>query len=258
MPLEATVMCTCFARGEVSAPPVPRGMVQPNEEGYLTLSIPPEADPALLEEFLCWRQSCCGHPDMVLARTAIGNSISRILFLEALSRAGWEHFPTLREELHASGAWQMPSARAQQMQEELERFEALEEIGQNTCLVDSDTSEVVYDHLADYEGAFKWGEGVMFGLDQVGFFIRDRQSGTDLFHARRFRQTPQDGEVEFEDLESGRKCVCLTPLRPQAANLRVETRDITPSDFDSVLSALRRTLRASVETCNPVRWRAEW
>ncbi len=281
MGLDASVMCGCFAKGLTTDPPFPREWLRVDEEGYM--HVVPDHDRLA---FSIWIQSCCPHPRFDYAWEHIANWSGFRLFQDAMERAGWERFPTLRAELpEVNGGLALPSASALALQE-LEEFRGLGALGTNACLVDSTTGEALYEHIGPYEGIFilDGRTGVDVGVGEFTFFIRDRETGVDLFRSARFRQTlldhdlhPYDdepGRVEYFDPDTGEKYTGRTAVSGEAipwpdgrmqddrhrvrfdhpAGLHVEAREIRPGDFAPILDPLARVFRASVETGNPVRW----
>jgi hypothetical protein len=260
MGLDGSVLCKCFERGHVKDPPVPLGWLHIDDDE--------------------WMQTACPHPNMRHASEHVANWPGYRAFQQALGRVGWGSFPTLRSELpEANGGLTPPSAAAIAL-EELARFRALGEVGQDTFLVETATGEVLHRHIVAYEGVFLFGGGTRprAGVGPYEFFVEDPASGVCLFRSARFRQTPvaaPPGEelVDLDDLDAGgtyrgpaavRRYVPWPDGRWQddhgrcnfvlPAELHVESRLATPADFDYILGPLERLFRAAVETGNPVRW----
>jgi len=284
MGLDATVSCNCFKEGRTTLPPIPRDWLCFDEEGYLSCRPEHEAEYSWPELYR-WQQKCCEHDGMDYARERIANWAGYRLFQEALGKVGWEHFSVLRKELPNANGGLMSPESAKQAIVELDRFRQVREIGQNAILVDTKTGFVIFEHVATYEGIFIYGglSGLQAGIGKVGFFIRDRESGTVRFQVTRIGQRlldpvvegqAYDGRVEFFDLDTKKSFVCplVVPggpkpwpdgrLQDDQGRMRfnpsdafhVETLTIVPSHFDYAVNSLMNVFEASVATGNPVRW----
>jgi hypothetical protein len=279
MGLDGSVMCRCFEQGRVKPPPVPREWLHIDEEGSLNLRPGHDSHEAIFKVDE-WMQTACLHPDMNQASEHVANWPGYRAFQQALGRAGWDHFPTLRSELPESNGGLTPPSAAALALEELNRFRSLGEVGRDTFLVETATGEVLHRHIAVYRGVFLYGGGgkPRAGIGPFEFFVEDPATGAFLFRSVHFRQSrveapPGEEVVTLEDLNGGgtfrgpvsiRRDVPWPDGRWQddqgrcnfilPSELHVEARVVTPADFDHILGPLERLFRASVETGNPVRW----
>jgi len=126
--------------------------------------------------------------------------------------------------------------------------------------------------------------GLDAGIDPLGFFIRDHDTGVERFRTLRFTQTlldpesymhgPEAGRVLFQSLDGRRsfECRLAVPGRQipwpdgrmqddqgrcnfdHPAQLHVDLHPERSSDYEYILRPLEIVFRASVETGNPVRW----
>ncbi len=283
--LDATVMCSCFRLGQTCSPPFPRDWLHIDAEGYLNLK--PEYDSVDRAVEVCrWMETCCHHPNMDAASEHIANWPGYRLFQQAMGKVGWDRFPILRRELpEANGGLTAPSAASMALAE-LDEFRRCGEVTTTICLVDTAKNIVLQKQINAYEGIFirDGRSGLEAGIDGSGFYLRDRESGVELFRAARFRQTlqapqryrpgPEAGRVLFHDLDSGREFECRTAVPGRTIpwpdgrmeddrgrcnfeyppELHVESRAEKPSDFEHIVGPLEKVFRASIEFDNPVRW----
>jgi hypothetical protein len=224
---------------------------------------------------------------MEAASERISNWAGVRMFTEALGRVGRENFPVLTKELPSGngGVGGVTTTQASDAAlHELHFFRQQPFIGKIAALVDSQSGNVIFKHIAAWQGAFVWNcHGVDAGVSECEFFIRDHTTGADLFRAIKVRQTlidPLDertaylGRVRFTDLVTGTDFIAraLVLTRPvpwpdgrmqndkghgrskPLEEFHVEIRDQSPADFDYVLDSLTRVFQASVTTGNPVRW----
>jgi hypothetical protein len=108
-------------------------------------------------------------------------------FQQALEAAGWEHFPTLKAEMPINGQRITAANAAPQMLDELFFFSTKADIGQTTVLLDTDTDEELQEYIAAWGRQFNAGRsGEDLGVDEEGFFIRQRSNGgNEVFRAMR-------------------------------------------------------------------------
>jgi hypothetical protein len=274
MGLDGSVMCRCFQQGLVKEPPVPWEWLHIDEEGQLSLMPGHDSNEAFMNVYH-WMQTACEHPDMRHVNEHISNWSGYRAFQQALSCVGWDNFPTLQSELPETNGGLTPPSAAALALNEVAFFRSLGNVGQDTFLVESATGEVLYRHIAAYDGVFIYGASgkPRAGIGPSEFFVEDPATGTCLFRSARFRQTqvatpPGEDLVDLEDLDGGGKyrgpvsvprylpgqddqgrCKYVLP-----AELHVEIRVVAPADFDHILRPLQNLFKASVETGNPVRW----
>jgi hypothetical protein len=221
---------------------------------------------------------------MEFASVHVSNWSGYRQFQEALARAGWEHFPTLKAELPESndGKPTPPTAAARALQE-VRFFREQAALGNEILLVDGDSSDVLYACVESYDGVFIMTPGLEAGVDQDGFFIRRDRAPRQLFRSSHFRQDLLEpartersgrGRVRYVDLSTGSSFVCRTavPGRPipwpdgrmqddagrcrseYPRSMRVELRKANSADYAYIVDALTEVLTASVEIGNPVVW----
>ena len=195
-------------------------------------------------------------------------------FMDALEQIGWEHFPTLHQQLPSENHGVTPADAAARALEELNFFKSQNGVSK-TFLVNTATQEIILATSESEKGMFSWDgrTGLRLGYDEQGFFIRDVWDlNRELFRAMRIEQQTLASEeldradqYEFTDLDTGKKFVSTTPVRvfkraefgttqeyPQ--QMHVEQRVVDVNYFDYVLEPLTRILTVSIETGNPVRW----
>jgi hypothetical protein len=283
MGLDASVMCNCFVEGKTSPPPFPREWLEIDDEGHLAL-LPEYESNELFNQQYEWEKNCCEHPWMDYAFENISNWGGYRLFQKALEDIDWEHFPVLQAELpNANGGTTSSRASARALQE-LEFFCVWGIIKQQSVLVNSATAEVLYEHIAAYNGIFLWAgsQGFEAGVSEDDFFAIDTKSKRDLFRAKRVRQFNLNGEpisgdspeLWWLDLETGASFDAGIPISGKQipwedgsweapngqrryeypAEFHVDQQTQQTSDFEYVTNALRIVFAASVTTGNPVRW----
>jgi hypothetical protein len=84
-----------------------------------------------------WMEQACAHLDMDYASERISHWAGYRLFQQALSRAGWQHYPTLRAELPESNGGLMSAQSAAKALHELHYFEEHADLGTNVSLINS-------------------------------------------------------------------------------------------------------------------------
>lgn len=287
MGLDAFVRCNCWEEGRTTPPPVPVDFIYLDEEGYLSLNLPYRDNEEQHHAFDYWRARCCEHDNMEYVSVHVSNWGGYRSFQQALGKAGWEHFPTLRAELpNANGGQLLPASAARALQE-LRYFQERADLGSNTFLIDTETGEDLHEHIESYQGVFTWsGQAkVDLGVDERGFFII--ATGTEPHHEEfrsvRFEQrllepelteSYRGGQVAYIDLNSGRRFVCKAAVsgkdipwpdgrmqndrgqvrRQYPRFLHVERRKIAADDFVYILEPLTQVFQAAVTVGNPVQW----
>lgn len=279
MGLDASVMCTCYAEGKIKTPPN-ADRVHVDEEGFLSLDLPWEGHTAEHIAFMDWTMIACAHPRMEAAHEHIGNWATYRLFQEALGDAGWDHFPTLRRTLPNNNDGLASTAQATSCLDELAVFERLYR-AEVSALFDSDTGDVLHEHVRSYEGVFLLGgTGFDVGVDDAGLFVRERAAPRrECFRAMRIEQRPLELEggvdgAELVDLDGTARRIVRMRIHGHAipwpdgrmqndehrfrfscpTRLHVARTSRTAGAFRDVLRALSNVFRASVSTGNPVRW----
>jgi hypothetical protein len=290
MGLDASVMCNCYAQELTTPPPFPAEFIQ-MQDGFLVLNIPETGNEdemvAKFIEFDRWVLNCCEHEDMDYALVWVANWRGYRLFQEALARAGWHHFPTLRAELPNVNGGLMPAALAPEALGELRYFREYADLGTNPVLVNSETGEEIFQYVAHHGGDFilDGRYKVTIGFDKEGLFIRSTafDPPRELFRSMHFEQrllesqlteTSGDGRVQYIDLQTGYTYVCMTrisggeipwpdgEMRNEQGRSRysyprymhIEERKVYSQEFEHILEALTEVFQASIETGNPVRW----
>jgi hypothetical protein len=286
MGLDAFVCCTCYREGRATPPPFPADLLEFDETGEPELAVPwDDEHEELHNRFWDWLETCCPHKDMHYESVRVSNWGGYRSFQQALGRAGWERFPTLRAELPESNGGIMSAEAAARALQDLAVFNGLPQVGDAWYLVDGDTGDVVHEYIAGYEGRFLLGgaSGVDLGVDPGGFFLVSRSDPPrELFRAMRFEQRPLDpagvdaygrGRVELVDRDSGRRLTSPIAVTREVAwpdgraldqegrscqhaprQLRVEGRPVTPDRYRYAVEPLERVCRAAVATGNPVAW----
>ena len=287
MGLDAFVNCRCWQDGNVTEPPVPRSLIVDEGEG-LDFSGP---DDRMYYKFRSWQRDACAHAGMEMASERISNWGGYRLFQDALSTAGWEHFPTLEAQLPAANGGSMPASDAGQALEELRYFSDQAELGTQTNLVDGESGAEIQTYIADYDGVFKLSNPWRIGVDPQGFFVWDvfEDPPREVFRAMRCTQQvigdAPDGRRRFRVLRliqdvtgigprRRRRLVRITDVDSAAEvtvdtgpvgvdldddrrfprSLEVVTRPVTAEDYDYILEPLTTVCQAAVETGNPVVW----
>lgn len=274
MGLDAFVNCNCLREARVKDPPFPPDQLYIHDEGYVALR-GHEDDPAIGDLLFSWQYGACEHPGFRYVLLGIANWGGYRLFQDALSRAGWEHFPVLHAELpESNGGITSPEAAAQAMRE-LDYFRQCGPLGASLHLVNSETGESIRQAVEQYGGEFMWGPDIMMRLSDGEFRIIDRTAGDRIaFQAKRFtqilldgsqRDQQYDGRVQFSSLDEDLAYITRvsvtqhsvtehgeTPVYP--AYLHVEQRPLMPGDFEYIVTPLYTVFQAAVEIGNPVHW----
>lgn len=281
MGLDAVVACNCYRQGKTKPFPLPEYENQfgIDADGRWGLLLPYSSETDLLHKTLyIWGRDACEHEGMVYMRERVSNWSGYRLFQQALDRIGWEHFPTLKQELPEANGGFMPATSAGSMLRELEYFGTQRQV--ELSLVNAETNEVLRDYVEAYRGVFMMDgkHGVEIGFDRNGLFIT---AGTDKqvrFRAMRLEQWvfepgKPDGKVEFYNADTEERFVCHTSIRVEIPwpdgrwtndddkvnwayprLMEVVEREVGPEQYDYIVQPLIRLCKASVETGNPVAW----
>jgi len=276
MGVDGFVRCECFARRATTPPPFPWESLYINEDGHLSLRPEFNSDEEWQLRY-SWEQACCEHKDMRIASEHISNWGGYRALQEALDAAGWDNFPTLKQQLPTTNGGMTTCAASEAALAELALFRELPVIGTNAYVVD-DAGNPLFPHIRAYKSVFIHcgRSGVEAGVDSHGFFVRRVTFPSELFRGVKVKQSlldpydparRYDGRAKLRDLETGETYVgqivvgvreTMTPegtlqyLVPE--RFSVETRDVIASDFEYILGALTRLFEASLATGNPVFW----
>jgi hypothetical protein len=190
MGLNASVMCTCYARGQTATPPTPE-RVRLDADCYLMLDLPWEGHAAEHEAFDTWRRSACAHEDMCAASEHISNWSGYRLFQEALGEVGWVHFPTLRAALPETNGGVIKAAESALCLKELAEFERHYR-AEVSVLFETASGAALHDHVRSYQGIFVHSSiGLDVGVDDEGLFVREAAAPhRERFRAMRIEQRP--------------------------------------------------------------------
>jgi hypothetical protein len=280
MGLDALVMCTCFARGEASPPPV---KLSRNEWGLPFLDPDAVTSQEDCAQYFSWLRSCCPHPLMVYAKERVAAWGEYEAFREVLARVGWSRLPILGRELPECNEGLTAPPDAEAALRELALFRRSDNLGEGTYLVDTGTGEWIYRFLGCGDGTIVGSPEACVMLTDRGLVIVDGDFEVERFRAWRLRQVflgpvTDEGRLrsvptELTNLDTGETHVGASPIRKQVdprekqpgsepgalvweypSLLHVERRPVQPDEFLDIVEALERIFRASVETGNPVLW----
>lgn len=273
MGLDASVMCACYPLGKAKPCPFPEDFYI-DEDGFPAVRMSDGDDDSKSDEFDTWLATCCEHPYMDYANIYIADWNEYRAFVDALEQIGWDHFPTLHQQLPTENHGTMSAEAAAQAIQELSFFKSQHGVSK-TFLVDSNTKEVIQATAQSEESLFGWDgrTGLRLGFDEKGFFIHDVWDlNRELFRAMHIEQQQIESEeldradqFEFTDLDTGKKFISATPVRvfkraefgttqEYPRHMHVEQRLVDTNYFAYILDPLTRILTLSVETGNPVRW----
>lgn len=286
MGLEASVMCTCYARGLTTPSPFPDRFII-NEAGFPDLRPVEGADAEQdMQRFYEWLRVCCEHPGMVQAAIYIANRSGYLDFLDALDNVGSARFPTLLRELPDDNEGLTSADAARKALDELALFKTLENVDSKIFVLNGETGERMYSYVPEHSGIFIWDgrSGFNLGVDEQGLFIADAwENSRIVFRAVRMSQEllePElieqtgNGRVLYTDLDSGRQFEIRTPVPGKEIPwpdgrirndegrfrleypriLRAEKQPLNADYFAFITEPLETVFRASVDTGNPVRW----
>jgi len=273
MGLDASVMCTCYTLGKTTPCPFPNDFYI-DEDGFPAIHIAATDLDSKSDEFDAWLATCCPHPYMDYSTTYIADWNEYRAFVDALEQIGWEHFPTLHQQLPAENHGITPSEMAALALQELNFFKSQNGVTK-TFLVNSETKEIILSTSQSGQGMFSWDgrTGFRLGFDEQGFFIHDVWDlNRELFRAMRLEQQllaseelDRPDQYEFTDLETGKKFVSPSPVRvfkraefgttqEYPRLMHIEQRVVDVNYFAYILDPLTQILTVAVETGNPVRW----
>lgn len=291
MGLDAVVRCRCWEDGLCSEPPVPRDDVYIDEDGYISSRTLDKAWHELnYDEFIKrydsldrsfdeWCQHACVHEDMEICDERIGNwsGVGELNYL--IERAGRRRpFPILSHMIPDGNGGQFPARLASAALEEFDVFVQVIAGFNKSWLVNVTSGEqptVAYPH----EWKIEMDERESLASCKV--VVPDRDGIRHEF--RRFRQEPLrdeeiTGETEYErrkrrewgwgdwpvrliDLDTGDTAIIAASLdvdfAGKPAEYRFEEHRAPYMSEDGTYwraEVLRRLLKASLETGNPIQW----
>lgn len=270
MGISATVLCRDYPEGRTTPCPFPEHFHY-DPAAAPALDLPYADNEEAHATFREWLLTCCDHPNMIYAQEFIAGWRAYRVFAEVLEDLGTDAFPLLNRELPDGEDGLTTPQRAAQMLAEIERFEALETVGEQAVLVDDERGEDMSVGSDVMGGALTMDRvsGYDVGFDESGFFVRDRwELNRLLFHARHVEQRlihPENLQVEYVNRDSGATFLCSVPLgksitgedgtpRMYLQLFSVELRPMGPSRFVHITGPLKRILQASIEVGNPIRW----
>jgi hypothetical protein len=273
MGLDAFVQCNCYQQGKTKPFPRPdlEKYVRMGDDGTLILDLDYDDHEEAHQMFEAWQADACEHSGMKVVFERISNWSGYRAFQEALSKIGWQNFPTLEEELPSLNGGAMPVAASVKALEELALFKEKIRQQTNTFLVNTETGSVVFEHIAVYYGIFMWAgdEKLNFGFNRTGFFIAEQhpdsavRNGRILFQAQHLEQRlllpDENGQrVEYYSADTEDRFVCRSITAGTAENyprlLHIEERRLSADDFEYILEPLEIVCKASISTGNPVMW----
>lgn len=272
MGLSASVMCTCYAKGNTTPPPFPEHIhIDASDSPRLNGSLKHDIDADA--QFREWLRTCCNHPNLTHTATFVSSWKGYRAFMDALHQMGDEYFPTLIAELpDHNGVGYTTADKAESALAELAFFNQHSHVRQKAVLVDMERGNDVSLGSDIMNGTLAMDRltGLDIGFDESGFFIRDRwELNRVLFRAMQVRQIvlhPEEHLVCYVDLEGGRNFECHAPLgkviagedgipRAYLQHFQVDVRPIPPRHYRYITEPLTQVFQASLETGNPVRWR---
>ncbi|MFB0563896.1 MAG: hypothetical protein ACETWM_22075 [Candidatus Lokiarchaeia archaeon] len=263
MGLDAYVPCNCYKEGKTKPTPFPEEYIFIDEETGMPELIPKyKDDEEKWNTLMDWRLTACDHEDMEIASERISNWGGLRYFQQALARMGWEHFPTLRDEIpDYNGGFTSPQASAKAL-EELKFFQKQRKLGSYPFLIDTERGIELREYTEAYDGIFIMDGryGMFIGFDEEGLFFIKQPEGKLVFRAKRVEQQIRGfikKQVVYTDLDTGKEFVCQSDIEFDGRcprYMHVEQRSIDPSEFDYIIIPLIKVFTVSIETGNPVYW----
>lgn len=264
MGLDAFVRCRCFEEHKLIDPPVPYEDLYVDPDGYLwAYSLDGDENRDKEWAFSEWIEHACEHEDMEICSEWVGNWTGVAHFRGSIDSVGSEKLPILSKMLPEGNGGMFPAELAQAALKELD-------------VLDSEILKTTESVLVDERGGEHWvvaqNDGFVWqyhfrykvGMDNDGVFVLNADG--EAFRSRHFRQIPTGyvdkgfHEMLLEDLDdeggpTGMSCVVFSSLI-QESNDAMEFRVMDrPSQGEVWRSdTLRRLLRASLETGNPIVW----
>jgi hypothetical protein len=268
------VHCRCWQDGLSTAPPVDPALILVDDDGALDLDLPDPADEdddeyadeyAALEE---WESGSCAHPGRWLVVVWVATWDRYLPFRRDLERGD---YPALTAGLPSDlYVWtDFPVESAKDALAELVRFRAATTVARLPVLVDDDTGTAlwgddVWAAALGRDNEFAWGLEHAFGVDEDGFFVRDKYGSTsdgEVFRAARFTQHAVGDRFA---LDSGEQRIVL-PGKPflhvghdtPPRQLRTEIRDQRVVVHADIVDRLTELLETAARTGFSVIWRRE-
>lgn len=274
MSYSAYVVCDCFREGKTTPPPHQK-YLRFDEDG-LYIDIPDElwseSEAAQMEsEFNNWKDTACEHDEMDFAFESLCNNYGMVAFRHIIrTYGGQEKFPILSDYLPSANGGVLPSNFAEQALDELLLLEQETSYEEKIILNEKESKDVLASINADthhflvYSAYNKYA----YGIDGEGFFILENKNNKNItsviFRSNHFIQKHiRSNHYQFIDIASGKYFECNTKLYPNEEkniskhqyefSVQREKVDIA-SEYSYIIEPLKRLLKASIITNNPIHW----
>lgn len=279
MGLDATVRCRCYEEGKLKPEPVPYKDLYIDEDGYLSSRKLDEmyakydyrrfeARYGLLDnQFRSWLDDCCEHEYGCLCDERVGNIEGCAHFRQLIEEAGGEEeFPLLHNIWPSSNDGIYPAEKAEATLDEIDKFLAFIVHLNEWVLCESVTGQEIWRSTDNGGFTYIMGCGGAAGMEGGKVFFAN---GIDApIKTTHFKQVPlckpdMDGQqiMEIVCLDTGETTVIFDSLMPEE-EVWTEHEFYVASKKAPFLhegkywpaETLRKLLRASKETGNPIRW----
>lgn len=264
----AYVNCNCFQEGRTTEPPYPE-YVRINDQGfYLDTELLSSKKARMISSaFGEWRRSACEHLNMTVLFTSVSNMSDMQRFFRMLYQLGGkDKFPILSKYLPLSvdPMQTLPAKFAQRALTELDVIMNCEVLEDTLILRKKNSCEncaLTNDLYHSLELTWTIDCEYKYYIDKNGFFIVEAISNEEVFRSMNFIQeeiSSDEKYYRFIDSITGKSFDCSMKVDRSSDNL-VEFEIIIESgkaseNYKYIIHSLRKALKASIMTGNPVIW----
>lgn len=276
MGLDAFVRCRCFEDGKCRPAPVPWEDLFVDEEGYVSSRTLETAYQelgwkdyrkqygVLSDAMWEWNEHPCEHENGKYCSEWVGTWAGVSGYRALIASVGQEKLPVLSKMLPEANGGCFPVELAEAALRELD---ILDEESSKTedVLIEGENGEEAWRISSGHPYAFMFSpRGYQVGLADEGLFVAE--GDRIVFLSAHFRQTPTgyvengDHEMLLESLDEGgnptgeRYKVFGSLLHGKDAEMSFVVRRMQSEGQTWRSDVLRRLLRASLETGNPIQW----
>jgi len=274
MGLNAFVLCNCWKEGKTTVPPINRELIYYDEDNdcfsvHCSEGTSNEEKWRLEDLIKEWARNCCIHPNMKYCDEHIGNWSSVRELQQAVIKCA-DTFTVLPSIFPSCNGGCVEPEIAEKALQELDMFCQNLEKQNGLYLIDAKSGDKIYAYIAGYKGVFAFSGDIGTGFDHNGLFVHNEKTGEEYFRSMHVTQELLEPEERVSvngesytsypsllmDIASGktyRNYFTIGGEKSGYTELKVIMRPLLEADFYSI-EPLRKVLRASVETKNPVCW----
>lgn len=275
MGFNAFVICRCYQDGKTEEPPG-KEYVKFDSDG-LYIDVPNNIDKEqrweLEDKFDKWRSSACPHKEMELCCEHLSNNQGMYDFINMLIEK--KGYPILSECLPRVNGGMMLPEQAKDCRDELERLESMDLSQIKIQLHEVFTPKLLMDVDKDHNRTFiltAYNKRNCV-LSEDGFIITENKTKSDgetlryiVFQSKHFTVQKvrkfffnKKPLFRYTDIDTGKRYECdinldSENLSPSKEFVVSETALKIIDEYSYIIEPLRKLIRASLDTGNPIHW----